>query len=63
MTQFIQSGAASKIKGFELYTYNSEIIIDKVYKYEELNESLSDIQNVLNLPSILKLPEKSLKVM
>lgn len=44
MTQFIQSGAASKIKGFELYTDNSEIIIDKVYKYEELNESLSDFQ-------------------
>lgn len=61
MTQFIQSGAASKIKGFELYTDNSEIIIDKVYKYEELNESLLDIQNVLNLPNMLKLPEQKLK--
>lgn len=61
MTQFIQSGAASKIKGFELYTDNSEMIIDKVYKYEELNESLLDIQNVLNLPNMLKLPEQKLK--
>lgn len=61
MTQFIQSGAASKIKGFELYTDNSEIIVDKVYKYEELNESLSDIQNVLNLPSVIMLPLQKLK--
>jgi hypothetical protein len=58
---FINSGKAAKIKGFDLYTQNSEIVVDKVYKYEELTEALKDIGTRLNLNDPLKLPEKKAK--
>ena len=61
MTNFIKSGQAAKIKGFELYTDNGEFLVDKVYKFEELGESLNDLQKKLNLPNPIELPERKLK--
>lgn len=61
MKNFIKSGDAAKIKGFELYSEHSEIIVNKVYKFEELNKSLEDITDRLELKKPINLPEKKLK--
>jgi hypothetical protein len=34
LSEFIQSGAANTIMGFELYTISGEIVVDRVYLYE-----------------------------
>ena len=53
---FIKAGKAGEIKGFELYTINSLIVVDKVYKYEELSDAMLDITERLNLSEPLELP-------
>lgn len=61
MTNFIASGKAAKIKGFELYTDEGMFIVDKVYKFEALPQALADIKNKLALSGPLELPKRRLK--
>jgi hypothetical protein len=61
MKNFIKSGDAAKIKGFEIYSEHSEIIVDKVYKFEEIDRSLKDIAYRLQLNKPIKLPVNKLK--
>ncbi len=58
---FINSGLAAKIRGFELYTENSEVIVDKIYKFEELDFALSDFSEKIGLDEVLQLPERKAK--
>jgi hypothetical protein len=53
---FMKAGKAGEIKGFDLYTINSLIVVDKVYKYEELSAAMLDITERLNLSEPLELP-------
>lgn len=53
---FIEAGNAGEIKGFGLYTINSLIVVDRVYKYEELSAAMLDITERLNLSEPLELP-------
>lgn len=58
---FIESGEAGRVKGFELYTNNLIPIVDKVYKYEELDEAIIELNNRFNLNGQLSLPPKKAK--
>ncbi len=58
---FIECGDAGKVKGFELYTNNSIPIVDKIYKYEELDQAILDLNNRFNLNGKLSLPDKKAK--
>ena len=58
---FIKSGKAEKIAGYDLYTINDEIVVDKVYNYEKLNEAMRDISSRLNLNEELELPKRKAK--
>jgi len=58
---FIQKGRAGKIRGFELYTIGGIPIVDKIYKYEELEEAINDIQKRLGLQDSINLPNKKAK--
>lgn len=55
---FIKSGDLFYTKGFDLYSINGVVAVDKVYKFEELKESLQDISKKLNLKQPISLPEK-----
>ena len=61
--EFLQSRhlAGLKKRGFNIYTINKNISLDKVYKFEELNDSLSHIKRVLNLPENIILPKAKSK--
>ena len=61
IANFIKSGDAAKIRGFDLYALNNEIIVDDVYLYENLDASLEKISQKLGLDETLKMPEKKLK--
>lgn len=41
--EFIQSGALDKIKAHSLYMEGNDLLVDKVYKYEEIDTALHDI--------------------
>lgn len=58
---FIECGDAGKLKGFELYTFNSIPIVDKIYKYEELDQAILDLNEIFDLKGELSLPAKRAK--
>ncbi|MCP4550738.1 MAG: hypothetical protein GY834_01585 [Bacteroidetes bacterium] len=35
------------IKGFDMYSDGGNIIVDKIYKYEQLNEAIEDISKII----------------
>ncbi len=57
ISDFIRSREANLIKGFELYTLSSEIVVDKVYRYERINEAVEDIRAKLDLGAQIELPK------
>jgi hypothetical protein len=57
ISEFIKSGKANNIKGFELYTINSEIVVDEVFRFEELNKSMEVIGQRIGLPEVPTLPD------
>lgn len=59
LSSFIDSGAglrSLKMRGSGLYRENGEIIVDKVYRYEDLVDALEDIRRRLALPAPVTLP-------
>lgn len=56
ISDFIQSGEANKIRGFDLYTRESELLVDKVFKYEELGDTLQEICDRTGLDEVPSLP-------
>lgn len=56
LSEFIQSGKANNIRGFENYAVDSEIVVDRVFLYEELEQSMEEIAERLRLPEVPVLP-------
>lgn len=57
--EFIQSGHAGLVGGpggFDLYTINGEVAVDRVCLYENIDQEMERIQNQLNLPDLPALP-------
>jgi hypothetical protein len=61
MRSFIDSGMASRVRGFELYTIDSLPVVDKIYRFEALQEGLDDISDRLQLGERLVLPDRKTK--
>jgi len=45
-----------KLSNYRKYSVNNEVVVDKVYKFEDLKDSLIDIQKKLKLPQVIDLP-------
>lgn len=58
---YLQSRKARRIKGFKLYTIGGQVVVDKVYRYEELDRAMEDIARVLHLERPIVLPERKAK--
>jgi hypothetical protein len=56
ISEFIQSGHAGLVGGFDLYTINGEIAVNRVCLYENMDREMVRIQNQLNLPDFPALP-------
>ena len=50
-----------KKRGYNIYTIDNEISIDKIYKFEDLKESLIHLQKKLSLPEEIILPRAKSK--
>ena len=56
ISEFIQSRDFNVIKGFELYTRSADILVDKVFFYENLSQSLEEIRDRVGLNETPSLP-------
>lgn len=58
ISEFIDSRAPDSLKenGFQVYTIDGEVAVDKVYLYERLERELEEIAGRLGLPGGLSLP-------
>ena len=54
--EYVQDGRANQIPGFDLYTDRSELIVDEVFRYEELETAMGRIAERLSLPETPVLP-------
>jgi hypothetical protein len=52
ISEFVQSGKANNIRGFENYTVDSNIVVDRVFLYEDLHQSMEEIAEKLGLPEV-----------
>lgn len=55
--QYIVNNASN----FDLYTINNVLVVDKVYKFEELENALVELNQKFNLESEIVLPSKKTK--
>jgi hypothetical protein len=56
ISEFVQKDEANIVRGFSLYTIRSQVVVDRVYLYENLKESLDHIAEKLGLREQLQLP-------
>lgn len=58
LSEFMELGALQALKkgGFEIYTIEGKIVVDRVCLYEDLTEELQVIQTLLGLPEKIDLP-------
>lgn len=57
ISSFIQSSSANHIRGFELYSSVSNIVVDKVFRFEELTEAMIEIGEKFNFGETPYLPK------
>jgi len=59
LSEFIQAGHGNLVGGaggFDIYSNNGDIVVDRVCLYENLDEEMKYIEKKLNLPEGLELP-------
>jgi hypothetical protein len=66
--EYLEKGAKGEITGFaetihskDQYSLNGRVVVDKIYKFEEMDASLDDIAERLGLDKPLKMPEYKAK--
>jgi hypothetical protein len=59
LTEFMNSEPPQWLKkfGFDIYTIDGQIAVDKICLYENLEEELEQVRLRLNIPEKLKLPQ------
>jgi hypothetical protein len=56
LTDFVQSGRADAIRGFELYSVGGELAVDRVCRFENLEQELEEVARIVGLPELPRLP-------
>lgn len=56
ISEFVQAGKADKIKGIELYTIDDRIAVDRICFFENLNQEMEAIAQIVGLPENPVLP-------
>ena len=56
LSQFVQSGRANFVKGYELYTIEGEVVVDRVLRFERLADEVTDVARHLGIDDLPALP-------
>jgi hypothetical protein len=61
MKKFIESGIAGRVKGKSLYSIDNKIVVDEIYKFEDMESALSNVKEVCMITDEIKMPKKKFK--
>ena len=59
LAEFIRAGRAADLAaegGSSLYTIDGEVAVDRIYRYEELDQAMADLATRVGLPEVPQLP-------
>ena len=56
LRDYILSGRAKPVRGFDLYTEDGEVVVDEVYRFEDLPDVLGPLRDRLGLPAPMEMP-------
>jgi Sulfotransferase family len=56
LSDFVQSGAADRIRAFDVYSIDDKIAVDRVCRFERLDEELEQVARSIGLPALPELP-------
>ena len=56
LEEFILAGGTNYASKFDLYAIDGEIVVDEVYRYEQMDAAMADLQQRLGLPEAPELP-------
>jgi len=56
ISEFIQSGEVNKVSAFDRYSSSSRIVVDKIYKFEQLDRAMEEIRERIGLIETPQLP-------
>lgn len=56
LSQFVECGRANLIQGYDLYTIDGEIAVDRILRFERLGEEVSDVARHLGISDMPELP-------
>lgn len=61
ISDFIQRGGANSLLGFDLYALNGEILVNRVCRFERLQEEMEAVASIVGLPETPRLPRAKTK--
>lgn len=53
---YIKSGDVARLKGFDMYSINRNVVVDDIFKFEEIDKAMDIISEKLNLKTPLEMP-------
>jgi hypothetical protein len=56
LSEFMESGKLKKLSAFDQYTDDEKVVVDRIYKYEEMDKALEDLSLKIGLTEKLELP-------
>ena len=56
VSQFVQSGRANLVQGYDLYTIRGEVVVDRILRFERLADEVSEVARHLGIDDLPELP-------
>jgi hypothetical protein len=57
ISEFIQSGGLKSLKSFDLYGSRNQVLVDDVFRYENIADAMHQVTRRLGLPDLPDLPQ------
>ena len=58
---YLQNDTGDAIQGYNMYAINNNVLVDKIYQYEKMDDALVELSATLGLKNNLQLPEHRAK--
>ncbi len=55
-SEFVRSGRGNLVQGYDLYTIDGEVVVDRILRFESLAEEVADVARYLGIDGIPPLP-------
>ena len=56
ISQFVQSGRANLVQGYDLYTIGGEVVVDRILRFERLADEVTEVARHLGIEDLPELP-------